>query len=216
MDRVTFQASGLKKIYNRRTIFSDINFNLERAQSLSVAGRNGAGKSTLLKILAGVLSHSGGTVVLKFDGEEVHVGDHFQYIGFVAPYLQLYDEFTAFENLDIFRKVRRINVTDPFVDELFQRVNLALCRNDFVRTFSSGMKQRLKYACALLHRPQVLLLDEPTANLDAEGRAMVHEIVQEQKRNGIVIVATNEAVEIPWCEQVIDLDMQAQQCSMIA
>ena len=86
-------------------------------------------------------------------------------------------------------------------------MGLASRAHDFVRTFSSGMKQRLKYACALLHDPPILLLDEPTANLDAEGHSIVRTIIDEQKRRSLVIVATNETEEVMWCCQAIDLDL---------
>jgi heme exporter protein A len=206
MDNLRLQASDLKKVYNRKTVFSKINFDLHGMQSLAIAGRNGAGKSTLIKILAGVLSPSYGVVKSIIGGKEIHSSDHFKHIGFVAPYLQLYDEFTAFENLDILRKVRGIDVRNSVLNELLNRVNLEARSNDFVRSFSSGMKQRLKYACALLHNPPFLLLDEPTANLDEEGRTIVHEIVLKQKSKAIVIIATNEADETKWCDQIIDLD----------
>jgi heme exporter protein A len=71
------------------------------------------------------------------------------------------------------------------------------------------MKQRLKYACALIHRPQALFFDEPTANLDREGAEIVRRVVEEQKRTGIMIVATNETDERNWCSSEIDLDTAA-------
>ncbi|MGH2566941.1 MAG: ATP-binding cassette domain-containing protein, partial [Bacteroidota bacterium] len=88
---------------------------------------------------------------------------------------------------------------------LLQQFGLWNKRDDLVRTYSSGMKQRLKFVFALLHRPSVLLLDEPTSNLDAEGVEVVRRNVEEQKRSGIVVVATNVDSEALWCSKKIHL-----------
>jgi heme exporter protein A len=206
MLRISAKGSGISKSFNRRKIFSDISFVVRRGDSLAIAGRNGSGKSTLMKIIAGVLSPTRGTVQFEVEGKTVKSDDVHAYIGFVSPYLQLYDEFTGWENLDIFRKIRGIKVNDGFMSELLTRVNIFDRRNDFVRTYSSGMKQRLKFAFALLHQPPILLLDEPTSNLDSEGIATIYQIADEQKNNGILLVATNDAEDIKRCERVIDLN----------
>ncbi|MBI5214246.1 MAG: ABC transporter ATP-binding protein [Ignavibacteriae bacterium] len=206
MNGLRFEVAGLSKTYNRRSIFSQVSFTLNEGDSIIIGGRNGSGKSTLLKILIGVLSQTKGTISVSVDGKEVKKQDLFRSIGFVSPYLQMYDEFTALENLDLYRKIRTINVADEMLSSLLERVNLTQAKNQLVRTFSSGMKQRLKYAFALLHQPPFLLLDEPTANLDSEGKAIVHEIVQEQKKRGLIIIATNEPDEIKWGDSVLNLD----------
>ena len=208
MASVTIHASNLRKDYNRRTIFSDISFSLKAWESLVITGRNGAGKSTLVKVLAGVLSSTRGTVSIAEDGKDIHRNDHFRYLGFVSPYLQLYEEFTAWELLELVRRIRGIEAPDELLKALLTRVDLYDRRNDFVRTYSSGMKQRMKYACALLHLPPILMLDEPTANLDQQGCEIVMDIVKEQKQRGIVIVATNEEEETSWCEKTISLNIQ--------
>ena len=209
MQSISLQAQQLKKSYNRRVIFSDVNFSLRESNSLAIVGRNGSGKSTLLKILAGVLSSSEGETVVTCNGSRVKPADMFQYIGFVAPYLQLYEEFSALENLEIFKKIRCLDVPETYPVSLLEKVNLEHRKHDLVRTYSSGMKQRLKFAFALLHRPPILLLDEPSSNLDVEGIASVYQIVEEQKKQGIVVIATNDPEEMRLCEQSIDLNSQA-------
>lgn len=210
MNQLTFKAVSIAKTFNRRKIFSEISFSLMGNQSLAIAGRNGSGKSTLLKILAGVLFPSKGEIEMNIGNKPIKPADYFIHLGLVSPYLQLYDEFTGWENLDIFRKVRGINTSDEYLNDLLKRVNLWERRNDFVRTYSSGMKQRLKYPFALIHNPPILLLDEPTSNLDSEGISTVYQIMEEQKKNGILIVATNDTEDIKKCEQVIDLNLQTQ------
>ncbi len=89
---------------------------------------------------------------------------------------------------------------------LFERVGLKGRGRDYVRNYSSGMRQRLKYAFALLHRPPILLLDEPTTNLDVQGVQIVEEIVASQKRRGMVVIATNEPREVAWGDVIVRLE----------
>jgi len=212
MARVTLKVSGLKRVFSRRTVFSGIDFEIGENDSMAVTGRNGSGKSTLLKILAGVLSPSRGSIDLSLDAKPVSNDLRYRYVGFVAPYLQLYDEFTAIENLEFFRRVRGLQKNLPVVP-LLERFGIADRKDDPLRTFSSGMKQRVKYAFALLHQPPVLLLDEPTSNLDAAGIDVVYRIIEEQQQRGIVIVATNNAEETGRCARVLDLDSLRQTSS---
>ena len=116
----------------------------------------------------------------------------------------------ALENLEIFKNVRGLDTTEKFIIDLLKRVNLEHRKNDLVRTYSSGMKQRLKYAFALLHQPPILMLDEPSSNLDAEGIASIYQMIEEQKKRGILILATNDVEEQKLCTQVIDLNDSSQ------
>ncbi len=199
-------VKNVGKKFGRLTVFEGVNFELEVGSSVVIAGKNGSGKSTLVKIIAGLLSPSFGEVIYQIDGRRIDKIDWFKYVGFVAPYLQLYDEFTGYENLEILARIRGLKKFGEKIESVLNRVNLYNRRHDLVRGYSSGMKQRLKYACALLHDPIVLILDEPTANLDAEGVDMVWSIAQEQKSKGILIVATNEPNELQMCDEVINLD----------
>ncbi|CUS80268.1 heme exporter protein A [Candidatus Kryptonium thompsonii] len=199
-------GKDIRKSFGRLLVFDSINFELINGSSLAIAGKNGSGKSTLVKIIAGLLSPSSGEVIYQVDGREIDKLDWFKFVGFVAPYLQLYDEFTGYENLEILAKIRGLKSYEAKIKNVLERVNLYSRRDDLVRGYSSGMKQRLKYACALLHEPIVLILDEPTSNLDSEGVEMVWAIAEEQKKNGILIVATNEPEELKMCDEVINLD----------
>ena len=208
MAQIQFEGHGLEKLFSRRKIFSAVDFSLVESDSLAIAGRNGSGKSTLLKILAHVLAPTRGKVSLTIGGGTIKAEDTFRYIGLVAPYLQMYDEFTALENLRIFRDIRGLEAPDAGLSGWLDRLGLGPRSDDLVRTYSSGMKQRLKFAFALLHQPPVLLLDEPSSNLDSEGIAVVYDIIKEQQQRGIVIIATNDDAERKLCRNQIDLNVQ--------
>ncbi len=199
------RGDSLRHAFNRKVIFRDVSFDVTARRSLMVAGRNGAGKSTLIKILCGVLSPTAGTVTIDADD----TGDSFavqRRIGLVAPYLQVYEEFSALENLHMSMTLRGAVPEDARARQLLERVALDPNRTDPVRGFSSGMKQRLKYAMALIHRPPVLVLDEPMSNLDADGIAIVRGIMQEHLQEGIVVVATNDRSDLAAPDMEVDLN----------
>jgi len=203
---LTLDAADISKDFNRRKIFSGISFTLASPGSLAITGKNGSGKSTLAKIIAGVLSPTTGAVTYLLDGKKLGDDERRSHVGFVSPYLNLYDEFSATENLFLLMRIR--GVRDRRVDlieALLKRFNLWNRRDDAVRGYSTGMKQRLKYIFALMHSPALLILDEPTTNLDEDGIKVVEEIVGEQKRSSLLIVATNDAAEAGWCDKVIKL-----------
>jgi heme exporter protein A len=201
---VTVSVENVSRQFNRRSVFKGISFSLASPASMAVTGKNGAGKSTLVKIVAGVLGPTRGAVSYSIDGRGVTPEEFKCHIGFVSPYLNLYDEFTALENLEILSRIRLVRFYDDRrARHLLESLALWERRDDSVGTFSSGMKQLVKYAFALLHRPELLILDEPNANLDADGIAVVKQAVHEQKKNHILMVATNDKEEAAWCEREI-------------
>ena len=189
-------AVDLKKVFNRRVVFKELSFEAKSGQVLSITGPNGSGKSTVSKIICGVLTPTSGEVILsngegKIDREKVHM-----HVGMVSPYLELYGEFTALENLKLEIRARKLpKTTEDRALEILDRVGLFNRRNDELKGFSSGMKQRLKYAAALVHEPDVLVLDEPTANLDVAGTDMVLSIIEQYRKDKIVVLATNDVDE---------------------
>ncbi len=192
-----------------RRVFSGIGFAVAAGQVCTVTGPNGSGKSTLLRIVAGLLEASEGTVSVTIQGEPQLPGDRRRLLGYVSPDLTLYRELTAAENLQFFARLRGMTLTR---EDLIDRLTLVGLRGrgrDLVATYSSGMRQRLKYAFALLAQPPILLLDEPTANLDVNGIAMVEAVIAAQRRRaggGLTILATNEPRELEWGDMTVRVD----------
>ena len=200
-------ADNLGKRYGRRVLFRRLSFDLEGGNTMAVTGANGSGKSTLLKILAAVLRPTKGTVTLHHNGEVLSKETHPLSTGLVAPYLNVYDGFSARENLAFLAQARHLPQASARIDDVLAHVDLADRAEDLVSTYSSGMKQRVKYAAALLAEPPLLLLDEPTANLDTVGLAMVERIIAHQKEAGqLLILATNVPTEADKCDTVIRIE----------
>ena len=186
---------NLKKVFNRRVIFKEISFSLQPRQTLLIAGPNGSGKSTLVKIISGVLTPTDGEMRVIWNGSrEIH--NLQPVIGLVSPYLQMYEEFSPKENLQFSLSARGQRSYFPDIQPLLESLQLAGRVDDPVRTFSSGMKQRVKYAFALVHRPPVLILDEPMANLDSDGVELVKSIMDRHRQEGVLVVATNNVNDI--------------------
>lgn len=205
---LSLQAAGLRKVFNRRTIFSGVSFTVTGGQTLLITGRNGSGKSTLVKLLTGLLAPTAGEVTLRRDGA-AGVKERHTAFGFVAPYLQVYEEFTAAENIELSVRLRGMRPAAGAAQRLLADIGLGGREDDQVRTFSSGMKQRVKFACALIHEPPVLVLDEPMSNLDTDGMAMVRARMEEQRGRGILIVATNDLSDVTHVDVRVDLHARA-------
>ena len=170
---------------------------------MSITGRNGSGKSTLIKILASILSQTSGDFSILVNDKKIEKREYYKYIGFVSPYLNLYDEFTGFENLNFVTKVRKIN--PDRIETVLKTVGLWERRHDDVKVYSSGMKQRLKIAFSIIHQPPILLFDEPTSNLDTEGIKIIENISAGQKKEGVLIIATNDEHEKSLCEKELNI-----------
>ncbi len=193
-------VTDIGKSYGRRSIISSVSFHVSTGEAVAITGRNGSGKSTLLKIIAGLLSPTRGRIAYDMAGTPVRHEDLMHHIGFMAPYLNLYDEFSAEENIAFFAHVRGLALTHAERLALLRRVGLPDNRRDPIRAFSSGMKQRLKLAFAIMHRPAFLLLDEPATNLDRDGIDMMHETIHGCRAHSAIVIATNDAEDIARCD----------------
>ena len=203
--QVVFEDVGHR--FGTRLVLENVSFRIGVGEVGVVTGANGSGKSTLLRIAAGLLIPHAGNARIQVDGESVDEGARRSYIGYVSPDLTLYRELTGAENLSFFAELRGLRPTRDMLVEALTEVGLRGRGRDLVSGYSSGMRQRLKYAFALLGRPPILILDEPTANLDSEGVAMVQNLVTRQRERadgGLVIVATNESDEAAWGESLVE------------
>jgi len=206
MSDYSVQSDSLSKSFGRRLIFSNINFQWQEKGIFGISGPNGSGKSTLVKIIAGLISPSKGKLIHKNSGGEIIPEKLHNHIGFVSPYLVLYEEFSAWENLKIFAEIRGVTFDEARVLFYLNEFLLENRKDDLVKTYSSGMKQRLKFIFALMHSPEVLIFDEPTSNLDDEGKKVVYKIINDEGKQRVVIVASNETRDLELCNEVLLLE----------
>lgn len=206
MNNYSLSLIDVTKIFGRRLVFKNISLEMQSGKVYGISGSNGSGKSTLAKIIAGLISPSNGKIEHKSNQKKIELEKLHDYLGFVSPYLFLYDEFSAEENLFHFAKIRGAKVDIEKIEKLFDLFKLSDRKKDLLKGYSSGMKQRMKFIFALQHSPQILIFDEPTSNLDNAGKDAVYQLIKEEGKKNLVIIASNEDTDLSLCDSVIDVE----------
>lgn len=189
--------------FGRRVLFSNVTLNLRGGRVIGVTGKNGAGKSTFLKLAGKIIQPDSGSVTLPAEKK----------IAAVSPEMKIYDDLTATENLKFFARLRGKALTAEKILELGSRVGLDMKTFGDTRAgnFSTGMRQRLKFAILLSVDADIWLLDEPTANLDDDGREKFFAEVQAVKSDKIILLATNDNAEVEICDEIIQLPINNEE-----
>jgi heme exporter protein A len=177
------RARGLEKRYGGKRVLRDVDLDIGRGDVAVVTGPNGSGKTTLLRVVAGLLAPTRGELEV-----EVERGR----LGFLAHEPLVYRELTAIENLDLFGRLYRVPERRERIGMLLERFGLWDARSERVGAYSRGMQQRLALCRALLHEPELLLLDEPYNALDAEGAELLDRELRELAVTRTLVVATHD------------------------
>lgn len=202
---MTISLNNTGKRYNREWIFRHCTYQFEQGKKYAITGPNGSGKSTLLQVIAGATLHNEGTIEYKNGHESIAAEQHYSCIAIAAPYLELIEEMTATEMLEFHSKFKEF-LPAATIEEILRVVGLEKAAHKQIRYFSSGMKQRLKLAQAFFSNTSVLMLDEPTTNLDAEGIALYQSLVNNYTTGRLVVVSSNDKQEYDFCEEVISIN----------
>ncbi len=206
---ISLQLSSVSKSYGGRRVLDNVCCSVASGEVLGVLGSNGSGKSTLVKIIAGVVRPDAGEIRCSVSGDQLDSRTRRMSCGLVAPYLALYDEFSPREHLHLHASLHGTNCTEEQIAATLTLVQIDHRADEHIRTFSSGMKQRVALACASILEPPILLLDEPGSTLDEAGRTVCQSIVrQQQQRGGITILATNDEREVHLCTGTFYLSSQ--------
>jgi len=189
------KVNALVKSFGPRTALASVNLHVEAGEFVTLVGPNGAGKTTLLRILATLTRPTEGSMrIAGLDpikaGEEAR-----RTIGFLSHRTLLYDDLTAEQNLRFYAWMYDLDDGSSRITDLLEQVGLAARRHDLVRTFSRGMQQRLAVARAVLHRPQVLFLDEPYTGLDPNAAQVLTSLLTELAGAGCTILLTTHNLE---------------------
>jgi heme ABC exporter ATP-binding subunit CcmA len=191
-------AVGLWKFYGDYPALRDITLSVESGQCLALLGRNGAGKTTLLRIFAGLIRAQKGD--LHMFGRDARDSETRASIGVLGHGIGVYDELSAVENLQLFGRIYGLADAEGAASEWLKRTNLDHVRNSLVREFSRGMRQRLAVARAFLHKPSLLLLDEPFTALDDKAIALLQSLLSEAMEGGATVIMSThqlrEAMEL--------------------
>ena len=200
-------VDGLRKTFGRREVLRGLSFSVPRGGFLSIFGPNGAGKTTTLRVLATLLTASDGTV--RVAGHDVREDPTpvRRAIGLISHNAMLYPDLTAQENLRFYADMYGVAGREDRITELLERLELSHRRHDVTRTYSKGMRQRLAIARAILHRPSVLLLDEPHSGLDPRAVDILDGLLGEiRDEHTFVMVTHNIAKGLEWATKAIIID----------
>jgi len=197
------KASQLKKQFGNRVIFQGVCFELSSCERLAITGANGSGKSTLLKVLAGLEPPSSGLLRYRENGNELSREKLRLKQGFVAPYLNLYGNLSGHENILFSIRAKNLNIESRAISELFEYFQLRRAKDQLLKTYSSGMIQRVRFIQALISNPQVLFLDEPTTTLDTAGKTLFWNYVLSEREKRMMIIASNDEDDLKYCKHRI-------------
>ncbi len=202
---VRLRAEALAHRYGARRGLEPLTFEAEGPGVVAVTGENGSGKSTLLRIAAGLLLPSAGTFTLESGGGPLPRAVRHRHAGLATPELSFYEEFSARENLRFAAEARVLPDPAAAAGRALAAVGLETRADDRVAAYSSGMKQRLRLAFAILHDPALVLLDEPGSHLDEAGRDIVRGLTERLGRERLVLLATNDPREMDLAGTRIEL-----------
>jgi ABC-type multidrug transport system ATPase subunit len=188
------------KRFNRDWIFRKVTYQFTSGTSYAITGPNGSGKSTLLQVIGGAIGQSEG----KVEYESVSAEEIYRHLAIAAPYLEVVEEMTVTEFLAFHGKFKSF-LPGLTISQIIVLVGLEKAAHKQIRYYSSGMKQRVKLAQAIFSDVECLLLDEPCTNLDEEGIALYHRLINDHCKNRLVIVSSNDTQEYGFCKERIDM-----------
>lgn len=201
---ISLNAVGKK--FSGQWVFRNVTLDINQGEKIAVTGMNGSGKSTFLQLLAGYVTQNEGAVCWESNNGIIPVEDVHNYISFSSPYMELIEEFTIEENIDFYKRFKKFqkNISTPLLTDL---AGIRNSKNKQVKNFSSGMKQRLKLVLAFMADTQILLIDEPLSNLDAEGYSWYRSLIGNLETGRTVILCSNQVKEETFfCERFVNIE----------
>ena len=176
------EVKNIKKNYGKNEAVKDISFNIKEDEILGLLGPNGSGKTTTIGMLLGLLKPTSGEILIngqKLEGNRIEI---LEQINFISPYIELPKKLTVKQNLTVYGKLYKINNINERIEFLSEKLRLGGLLNSITGELSSGQKNRVSLAKALINEPKVLLLDEPTASLDPEVGDFVRSFLEDYKK----------------------------------
>ena len=176
------EVKNIKKNYGKNEAVKGISFNIKEDEILGLLGPNGSGKTTTIGMLLGLLKPTSGEILIngqKLEGNRIEI---LEQINFISPYIELPKKLTVKQNLTVYGKLYKINNINERIEFLSEKLRLGELLNSITGELSSGQKNRVSLAKALINEPKVLLLDEPTASLDPEVGDFVRSFLEDYKK----------------------------------
>ena len=202
--RTAISIKGLKKSFGEHPVIWDLNLELEWGKFLALFGTNGSGKTTLLKILASQIQPDSGQIIISGYDQAKNPRAIRRILGVVGHQHYLYDDLTCAENLQFYGRLYNLSQISNKIHSVLSRIDLAQYSGMKVRSLSHGMQKRLALGRAILHEPDILLLDEPEGGLDQKSLGILHDISSEwtSRKRSIIMTTHNHDVGNSWSDNV--------------
>lgn len=195
--KTVVKMDGLIKKYDNKPVVDNLTLEIQEGEIFGLLGPNGAGKSTTMNMICSLLKPTAGNIELFGMDIKKDVNKIKPLIGYIPQDLAIYGNLKAWENVELFTSLYHIKGKELkiAIDEALDFVELTDRRNSFAKTFSGGMKRRLNIACALGHKPKLLIFDEPTVGIDPQSRNFILEKIKEANNDGTTVIYTSHYME---------------------
>lgn len=197
MDQAIIKTDHLTKKYHARPVVDMLNVEVEKGEIFGLLGPNGAGKSTTINMLCSIIKPTAGNIQILGQDLRKSQAKILPRIGYIPQELAIHDKLKAWENVELFTSLYGIRGKElkQAVDESLDYVGLSEHRNQYAGSFSGGMKRRLNIACAIGHKPDILIFDEPTVGIDPQSRNFILDRIRESNQNGATVIYTSHYME---------------------
>ena len=206
MNEITIEINNLNKKYKNAHAVKNINFKVSKGSIIGLLGPNGCGKSTTIGMMLGLIKPTSGNVIINNKNIENNRTDLLQKINFISPYIELPKKLTVEENLKVYGRMYGVKNLDDKIFNLMDSLNLTMFKKRKTGELSSGQKNRVSLAKALINDPEILLLDEPTASLDPDVGDYVRSIIENfaSNENKTILIASHNMNEVErLCDEVM-------------
>lgn len=195
--KTVVKMDGLIKKYDNKPVVDNLTLEIQEGEIFGLLGPNGAGKSTTMNMICSLLKPTAGNIELFGMDIKKEVNKIKPLIGYIPQDLAIYGNLKAWENVELFTSLYHIKGKElkNAIDEALDFVELTDRRNSYAKTFSGGMKRRLNIACALGHKPKLLIFDEPTVGIDPQSRNFILEKIKEANSDGTTVIYTSHYME---------------------
>lgn len=204
------EVKNLRKTFSDKEVLKGLSFSIKKGEFYGLLGPNGAGKTTTISILSSLLPADSGEIQINNLDLKANTNKIKSMIGVVPQEIALYNELSAMENLKFWGGLYNISGSElnKRAKELLKLMGLEARKDEKVKNYSGGMKRRINIAAALMHKPKILFMDEPTVGIDPQSRNLIYEIIEQQKKEGVTIIYTTHYMEEAerFCDRIAIID----------
>ena len=196
-NKTILKLDGLSKKFGNKTVVDHISLEIKEGEIFGLLGPNGAGKSTTLNMICSLLKPTSGNIEIFGMNASNNMKKIKKKIGYIPQELAIHGNLKAWENVELFTSLYGIKGKElrSAIDESLEFVGLLDKKNNYAKNFSGGMKRRLNIACAIVHKPELMIFDEPTVGIDPQSRNFILEKIKTANKNGATIIYTSHYME---------------------